>query len=111
MKEIPNRQTKIARPTSAHGLATFADLISDALDFTPPGSGFTPSIMRARARVDEALKNLQHPPSFAGHDGPPSPAVIVLEDADYATAKEAMAAAQWRIRSPDLLELFGFFGL
>ena len=97
MKETPNVQTTIPRGTKGD-FATFADLIRDSLDW-PPEGGFKPSQMRARARVDAALVDVK-----AG-------GVIKLEDADYATVKEALGACPWRIRSPDLIQLLELFGL
>lgn len=110
MNSLPNKITQIPRPQSGPGqFATFADLISDALDFPPP-EGFKPSTMRARARVDAALK--KETPCIGAPDDPREyPGIIEFEDADWQTAKEAVAAASWRIRSPDLLQLFELFGI
>lgn len=95
MKEIPNKITPLPKP---NGQICFADLIKSALD-VPPQCGFTPSVMRARARVDEALSK-----SEPG-------GLIKLEDADFETAKQAVGSCPWQIRSSDLLELFTLLGL
>jgi hypothetical protein len=98
MKSIPNKITGIPKPDGKSGNASFADLLRGALD-VPPQGGFTISIMRAHARVDEALDKAQ------------PGGVIELEDADYEVAKKAVGSCPWLIRSPDLLELFNVLGL
>jgi hypothetical protein len=98
MKHIPNQQTNIPlHPKPGH--ATFADLIRDSLDFPPASGGFTPAVMRARDRVEKALADVE------------PGGVIDLEDADFETAKRALADTGWRIRSPFLIALFDLFGL
>lgn len=98
MKTIPNKLTDI--PLREPGsFATFATLIRDSLDYPPSTGGFTPAVMRARARVDSAVAKVE-----PGGE-------IIFEDADYETAKSALQSCAWRLRSPYLIELFGLFGL
>jgi hypothetical protein len=99
MKNVPNKITvhkKDANPES--GYAAFSDLIRIALNSPPPG-GFTPTVMRQRARIDDILDK-----SKPGD-------VLKLEDADVETVKSALQGCQWLIRSKDLIELFGLFGI
>lgn len=97
MKNILNKITSIPAAAGKQN-PTFANLIVAALD-VPPQGGFTPSVMRSRARVDAVLSVAK-----AGD-------MVELEDADFETAKQAVASCPWQIRSPDLLELFTLLGL
>lgn len=109
MKEIPNKLTQIPHPTVPKAFSSWSDLIRQSLDF-PPEGGFTPSVMRARSRVELALDNPK-PQSRKSESSAPTGFMIVLEDADFTTAREALAAAKWRVRSHDLLEMFTFFSI
>lgn len=98
MKKLPNKVTPLPKSAADRSPASFSDLIRAALDAPPPG-GFTPSIMRARARVDEAMSKVE------------PGGLIELEDADFETAKNAVGSCPWQIRHADLLELFSLLGL
>ena len=77
---------------------TTATLLRYCLDF-PPQGGFTPSILKERARIDAKL------------DGVAVGATIDLEDADFATARKCAEDARWSVRHPDISKFLDLFGL
>ena len=93
MKTIPNKAV-----TFADKPGLFSDMLKAALDF-PPERGFDPSTIRARARLDVVLKDAKE-----GGE-------LIFEDADYETAKTAIAACRWATRSTDHVALFDAFGI
>lgn len=99
MKTIPN-ELLLDTPPSAHnakGHKLFVkDLILNALDM-PPQGGFNRQNIKARARVEDAMKSIE-----AGDE-------IFLEDADYQTAKECIDSCGWASRGPHMVRLFELF--
>lgn len=90
MKEIPNK--KFTETDSV------VSLLKAALDTTPE-RGFEYAVMRARSRVDDAIKCVE------------SGGVIKLEDADHATAVEAVKVCRWGKRDKFLIEFAELFGV
>lgn len=98
MKNIPNKIFPASGPEAKP--TTVAELLEQCLTI-PPQGGFDFTTMRARNRVSSALDAVK------GKDG----GEIALEDADYATAQEAIKATRWVKNDKHLLEFAGLFGL
>lgn len=99
MKNIPNPTFSIPLTVGPNGRnATAKDLLLAAVDQSPPG-GFDMATQRARNRVAAALEKAV--------DG----AEIAFEDADYATAQEAVKAWRSGIRHKDIEQFYALLGL
>lgn len=105
MKKLPNVQYTAAIPAAespsgkevpAETTVTFLVL---ALNVPPPGGAFTPALMRARNRVEDAVAKVK----VGG--------MIELEDADLETAREAVKNVQWGRRDRNILKFVELFGL
>ena len=96
MKSIPQVQFTIKGDSSIPH--TTATLVRYCLDF-PPQGGFTPSILKERARIDARL------------DGVAVGGTIELEDADFATARKCAEDARWSVRHPDISKFLDLFNL
>ncbi len=90
MKEIPNKQFTET--------VTTVSLLTVCLN-DPGKDGFDLPLLRSRDRVAKALDGLK-----AGD-------VIKLEDADYATAQNAIKAVRWATRDKHLITFAEQFGL
>lgn len=104
MKEIPNVQftapvVVASIPPKEVPAETTATFLKIALDIPPPGAAFSPALMRARNRVEDAMEGVE----VGG--------VIKLEDADYTTAQEAVKNVQWGRRDRNILKFVELFGL
>jgi len=97
MKQIPNKLFVINAAGKAEPVSV-AKLLLQALN-TPPQGGFDLATIRARNRVSVVAESVD--------DG----GTISLEDADFQTAKEAVAATKWSIREPFIVEFSELFGL
>lgn len=100
MKTIPNELLLQIYPVPEKGIKGgplhVKDLILNALDQPPPG-GFNRQNIKARARVEDAMKAVEP----AGE--------IHFEDQDYQTAKECIDACGWASRGPHMVRLFELF--
>ncbi len=103
MKEIPNvlftaavAATASTKEVPAETTVSFLRL---SLDILPPGGAFTPALMRARNRVEDATNGVE----VGG--------TIKLEDTDYATAQEAVKGVSWGRRDRNILKFVELFGL
>ena len=98
MKEIPQVQFTLKRDGADATGHTTVSMLKYCLDF-PPQGGFTPSILRERARIDAACDSIE----VGG--------MLKLEDADFAVARKCVEEARWSLRHPDLLKFFALWGL
>lgn len=96
MKNIPNLQTSLPPIKVGGNPATYADLLNACLDNNP--GGFTTDLMRKRLRVSAALDKVKAGDKFS------------LEDADFETAKNAVAAMVWSVKSAELIKFAEIFG-
>ncbi len=92
MKIIQNKATSFPLDGTKNVETSYATILLLSLDSTPDG-GFTPSVLRARARVDRVLSEAK-----------PN-ADISLEDADFKTLRGAFSSTGWRFRHPAILDL------
>ncbi len=100
MKTIPN-ELLIEVPAQQErgikgGPVYVKDTVLTALDQTPQG-GFNRATIKARGRVEDALKDVK--PLGEIH----------FEDQDYQTAKECIDACGWLSRGPHIRRLFDLF--
>ncbi len=95
MKTVPNPTFSIPLPGGKN--ATAKDLLLLCIDNQPQG-GFDLATQRARNRVAAVLEKTE--------DG----AEIALEDADYATAQDAVKAMRWSGRHADIVKFAELFG-
>lgn len=96
MKNIPNIPLTIELKPGE--VATAATLLNLCLA-NPPPAGFDYAMMRARNRVSDAIDGLR-----VGDE-------IKLEDADYATAVEAVKTMRWAAKHKDILKFAELFGV
>jgi hypothetical protein len=94
MKKIPNLSfaPKDAEPQ------TVAKLLSACLN-TPPPQGFDFATMRIRNKIQDVLDSAENNQE------------IVLEDAQFSAAVEAVKMTRWRSREKHLIEFGELFGL
>lgn len=98
MKEVPNKT--IAAVKNDKGLpSTLVDLLALVIDVPPQRTGWTPTVIRARNRVADAIAELK-----------PGD-VIKLEDADYATARTAVEECPLTLPRKVVTEMYDAFGL
>lgn len=90
MKTVPNRQF-------TEKLST-AILLQNCLK-TPPDGGFSFDSMRKRIRV------------AAVADAVKPGGEICLEDADFATAVDAIQSTRWNVMDPHIIDFAAQFGL
>jgi len=104
MKTIPNLKFAVTFSDRPNTVETVKSLLVLCLDSVPmpssdnPQGGFTYAIMRARNKVFDALDKVK--------DGDK----IVLEDADFETAKKAVADRRWMKIHQDLTKFADLFG-
>ncbi len=99
MKNIPNPTFSIPFTVGPNGRnATAKDLLLAAVDQAPNG-GFDLATQRARNRVADAVEKVAE-----GGE-------IVLEDADYTTAQEAVKAWRSGIRHKDIEQFYALWGV
>lgn len=96
MKSIANKEFSVSDGKTV----TVAELLESCLS-SPPTGGFDFATMRARLRVSSAMEPYKN---VAGVD-------IQLEDADYATAVEAIKSTRWARYEKYLVEFGELFGL
>lgn len=97
MKTIPNAQTSLPSPKADGEFQTYADLLAACLDYS--AQGFSPDLLRKRARVEKAIEGAK-----AGDE-------IKLEDADYVTAQDAVRSVVWVKRELAYLAFSEAFGV
>ncbi len=97
MKTIPNIQTSLASDKEGGPNACFSDLLKSSLNFAP--QGFSIELMRKRERVAKVIEKVA-----PGGD-------MVFEDADYATAQEAVKAVVWLKFHKDYIAFADAFGV
>lgn len=87
MKKLLNKSVTLIDPQTRAPLShTYAELGILALDQVPEG-GFTPSEIRSRAEVEDALA------------GAPADEYILLEDAVAKKLEQCVSGSVWRIRN------------
>ena len=96
MKTTPNPAFSIKGPDGKE--MTAAGILLFCLS-NPPQGGFDFATMRARNKVADAVEKLA------------PGAEITLEDAEHATAVEAVRAMKWTALNKDLLKFGELFGL
>ena len=98
MKTLPVSQYVLKHSAEDATGHTTISMLRYCLDF-PPQGGFTPSILRERARIDDVLAKTE-----PGTE-------IQLEDADFAVARKCVEDARWNIRHPDITGFLNLWGL
>lgn len=98
MKSLPQIQFVLKAQIDDKKGHTTASLLRYCLD-VPPQGGYTPAILRERARIEAALEKIKPGDT------------IKLEDADFAVARKCVEESRWGFRHPDVTKFLELWGL